>query len=171
MQKVIFRTVWQIVMISVTASMLGFLTNQIRTDRIPLVANWSPEARLATESGESLVISLEEARALCLDKGAVFLDARSEEDYSRGHVQCAQNIPWQSFEKYMDRIWGVIPEEAVIVTYCDGEHCALSEDLAKELIAMGYKNVKVLLNGWTRWSEAGLPVAEGDDVPSDSGKV
>jgi 3-mercaptopyruvate sulfurtransferase SseA len=48
------------------------------------------------------------------------------------------------------------------VTYCDGETCSLSEDLAKELMAMGYKQVKVLLNGWTRWNEAGLPVEKGD---------
>jgi rhodanese-related sulfurtransferase len=107
---------------------------------------------------ESLVISLEEAKTLCSDKGAVFLDARSPEDYAHGHIRCAQNIPWQSFDEYLDRVFNMIPDDAWIVTYCDCETCSLSEDLAKELVSMGYEKVKVLLNGWTRWFEAGFPI-------------
>jgi rhodanese-related sulfurtransferase len=117
--------------------------------------------RLITESGESLVISLEEARALCSDKKALFLDARSPQDYARGHIPCAQNIPWQLFDEYIDHVWGNISEDAWIITYCDGEDCSLSDDLAKELLSIGYEKVKVLLNGWTRWLEAGLPIERG----------
>jgi rhodanese-related sulfurtransferase len=71
------------------------------------------------------------------------------------------NLPWQSFEQYIERVWRELPDDAWIVTYCDGEDCSLSEDLAKELMAMGYEKVKVLLNGWTRWLEAGLPTEVG----------
>jgi 3-mercaptopyruvate sulfurtransferase SseA len=56
------------------------------------------------------------------------------------------------------RIWDKIPDHAWIVTYCDGETCSLSEDLARELVSMGYEKVRVLSNGWTRWREAGLPI-------------
>jgi len=148
----------QSVIIILIASTLGFLVNQLRSDGLSLIGDWSPEARLTASSGESMVISLEEAREMCSDKEAVFLDARSPEDYARGHIRCAQNIPWQSFDEYMDRVFEMIPDNAWIVTYCDGEQCSLSEDLAKELLSMGYQKVKVLLNGWTRWLEAGLHV-------------
>jgi rhodanese-related sulfurtransferase len=117
-----------------------------------------------------MVVSLDEARNLCLDKKAIFLDARSPEDYAQGHIRCAQNIPWQSFDEYIGRVFETIPDNAWIVTYCDGEHCSLSEDLAKELVAMGYEKVNVLLNGWTRWMEAGLPVEEENDGHSDGRK-
>jgi rhodanese-related sulfurtransferase len=161
----IMRKTWQAVrqaaVIIVLAAIAGLFANQARSNRLPLVANWSAEARLASDSGENLVISLEEAKALCSDKGAVFLDARSEADYARGHIRCAQNIPWQSFNQYFDRIWDKIPDQTWIVTYCDGEHCSLSEDLARELVSMGYEKVRVLLNGWTRWREAGLPINIG----------
>jgi len=167
----IWRAVWQSGVMVVLAIFIGLLVNESRSDGLTLVADWSPEVRLTTGAGDSMIVSLEEAERLCLEKNAVFLDARLPADFSRGHIQCAKNVPWQGFETYMDRVWGVIPEEAWIVTYCDGEHCALSEDLAKELIAMGYKNVKVLLNGWTRWMEAGLPVDKGDEGPSNSGKA
>lgn len=158
-------------MISVTAFMLGFLTNQIRSDRIPLVADWAPEARLSAGLGESMVISLEEARALCSNKRAVFIDARPLALYDQGHIRCALNIPWQSFDEYIDRLPDRIQDDVWIVTYCDGEHCSLSEDLAKELIFMGYEKVMVLLNGWTRWVEAGLPVEKGHKEHLDGRKV
>jgi rhodanese-related sulfurtransferase len=152
-----WRAVWQSGAIVVLACVIGVLANESRSDKLALVTDWPPEARSTTDAGNSMAISLDEARRLCLNEGAVFLDARSPEDYARGHIRCAQNIPWQSFDAYMDRVWGVISEDACIVTYCDGVHCSLSEDLAKELIAMGYQKVKILSNGYTRWVEAGFP--------------
>lgn len=157
------QAIGQSAVIIILAAMVGLLTNQPRADRLPVVADRSPEARLASESGESLVISLEEAKALCSDKEAVFLDARSEEEYGRGHIRCAQNIPWQAFERHIDRVFSLIPDDVWIVTYCDGETCPMGEDLALELVFMGYKNVKVLLNGWTRWKEAGFPTEGGQN--------
>jgi len=152
-----WRAAWQSGVILVLAVALGLLLNPLRSEPLPMVADWSPEESLKTASGESLIVSLEEARSLCREKGAVFLDARSPEEYGRGHIRCAQNVPWKSFDAYIDRVWGRFPDDAWIVTYCDGEQCSLSEDLAQELIAMGYRNVRVLLHGWTRWLKAGLP--------------
>jgi rhodanese-related sulfurtransferase len=153
------RAARQSAMILVLATAVGLMVNHLRGDTLQLVADWSPEARIVTDSGESLIVSLEEARTLCMEGDALFLDARAPEDYARGHIQCAQNIPWQSFESYIELIWDTIPDDAWVVTYCDGEHCTFGEDLARELRAMGYNKAKVLINGWTRWLEAGLPVA------------
>ena len=151
----------QSVIIILIASTLGFLVNQLRSDGLSILGGWSPEARLTANSGESMVVSLEEAKALCSDKETLFLDARSPDDYARGHIQCALNVPWQVFDEYFERVLDKIPDNAWIVTYCDGEQCSLSEDLAKELISMGYEKVRVLINGWTRWQEAGLPTERG----------
>ena len=164
-----WRAIWQSGLIVILALVAGLLMNQARSDKLVLVADWASEARLTTREGESMGISIEEAKRLCLDREAVFLDARSPEDYARGHIRCAQNMPWQSFDQYFERLMA-IPEHAWIVTYCDGEACSLSEDLAKELVSMGYEKAKVLLNGWTRWVEAGLPVEKGHEGRSDGRK-
>ena len=161
LKKKIPLIILQSAIIIISAAALGFLVNQLRADGLSLIEDWSPEARVTTNSGGSMVVSLEEAREMCSNKGALFLDARSEDDYIRGHIRCAQNIPWQSFNKYVDRVFEMITDDAWIVTYCDGETCSLSEDLARELVAMGYQKVKVLLNGWTKWQEAGLPTERG----------
>ena len=166
----IFSMLRQVTVIILLSFALGLLINQAQSNTLPLVADWTPEARLTTDTGNYMVVSLDEAKNLYLDKKAMFLDARSPEDYARGHIQCAQNIPWQFFDDYIDHLWGKISEDAWIVTYCDGEQCSLSEDLAKALLSMGYEKVKVLPNGWTRWREAGLPVEKGHKVHSNGRK-
>ena len=51
-----------------------------------------------------------------------------------------------------------------IITYCDGENCELSHNLAKFLLDMGFTNVRILVNGWSKWQNADLPVEkEGSD--------
>lgn len=152
-----WRAIRQSGVILILASVTGLLVNQVRPNTFPLIADWAPEARLVTDSGEKVVISVEEAKKGCLNNKTIFLDARSPELFAQGHIRCAQNIPWQSFDEYIDRVFDTIPDDALIITYCDGEHCSLSEDMAKELIAMGYRKVRVLVNGWTRWREAGFP--------------
>jgi 3-mercaptopyruvate sulfurtransferase SseA len=46
-----------------------------------------------------------------------------------------------------------------VITYCDGERCTLSRDLAEALRVEGVENVRELRNGWTLWQEHGLPTA------------
>jgi rhodanese-related sulfurtransferase len=48
-----------------------------------------------------------------------------------------------------------------IITYCDGETCELSHDLALFLRDAGFTDSRVLVNGWTVWQQAGLPVGIG----------
>jgi rhodanese-related sulfurtransferase len=100
----------------------------------------------------------------------LFLDARSPDLYREGHIQGARNLPWESFDDFFDPVMKDVPRDAFIVAYCDGEGCSLSEEVAKDLLSIGYENVRVLFNGWTRWTEAGLPVEKGDGGHSDGRK-
>ncbi|RJQ39340.1 MAG: rhodanese-like domain-containing protein [Nitrospiraceae bacterium] len=154
-------TFWQGVVIFLISAALGLLVNTFRDEGILVVADWSQDVRPTVVSGKSMVISLGEAERLCMNKQAISIDARSPELYAQGHIRYALNLPFQEFDKYIDRVRDKIPYDAWIVVYCDGEQCSLSEDLAKQLVSMGYKKVKILLNGWTRWLEAGLPIDSG----------
>ncbi len=55
------RGAWQATGIMLVAVVAGLLLNQIRSQGIPMVADWSPEARLTLESGENIATSLEKA--------------------------------------------------------------------------------------------------------------
>ncbi|MBN1102227.1 MAG: rhodanese-like domain-containing protein [Deltaproteobacteria bacterium] len=164
--RVWVRALWQGVSILLIALCCGAAINLFRSNRMALFADWSPEARLTTDQGESMAVTLEEARRLCASQKAVFVDARSDQDYRQGHILCARNLPLKDMDKHLDVVLAGVSLEETIVVYCDGEDCMLSEDLAKELYFRGYDNVKVLVNGWTRWLDAGLPTGQHEDGSS-----
>ena len=95
------------------------------------------------------------------NKAAVFMDARSKQEYDAGHIQGAISIPWHGVEHRFMEVADRIPSDRLIITYCEGETCALIKDLALFLKEMGYEKVHVLVNGWSLWKGAGLPVETG----------
>lgn len=163
-----YKTLWQIPAIAVLAAAFGMVVNSARTDGIPLIGDWSVEARMTTVTGERLDISLPEAEKLYRDRQAVFLDARPANDYLRGHIRGARNLPWQEVDQFFVEVAENLEPETPIITYCDGETCSLSHDLAVFLADMGFINVRVLVNGWTLWQAAGLPV-ETQEIQAEKG--
>ncbi len=156
------RALWQAVLFGFAALALALSVNHFRPDGIPLVADWSPQARLKAATGESMVIPLEQAVEFYESKEAVFLDARPIHQFEEGRIPGALPVPWQNVDDHIGLFFEqVVDPEAIIITYCDGEACSLSEDLAVMLRDMGYANVKVLINGWSVWVEAGYPVEKG----------
>jgi rhodanese-related sulfurtransferase len=161
-KEILLRALRQSILILIVASAAGLLVNAMRPSALPVVADWSWEARFKSANGEGMVITLEEARKLCASQQAVFVDARSPEAYRDGHIICARNLPIEDVDKYMDKVLAGVSLEETIIVYCDGEDCSSSEDLAQELYFRGYDNAKVLVNGWARWLEAGLPTEQGE---------
>lgn len=155
------KAIWQAGSILLMAVVLALGVNQLRPGRLPLVADWSTEARLQLSDGETLAVSPEEAEALFFSQTAVILDARSPDLFAEGHIQGALNLPPEELEKGLDTFLAEIPPESMIITYCDGETCNLSKELALALLERGYRNARVLVNGWTVWQERGLPTEIG----------
>ncbi|MBW1956749.1 MAG: rhodanese-like domain-containing protein [Deltaproteobacteria bacterium] len=151
---------WQVPALLFLAALIAVGVNHWRSDGIPLVGNWSVKAQFSDAVGQSLVVGLEEARKLHETQKAIFVDARSESLYREGHIQGALNIPWQEVDRYFVEVMERLDPEKTIITYCDGETCELSHELALFLQEMGFQSVRVLVNGWTVWKEAGLPVGK-----------
>ena len=162
------KLVLQVGFIMLLAVMTGLGVNQVRSDPLPLIGDWSTEARLQTPSGQNMTISLDEATRLFHSGQAIFLDARSSAHYEEGHIASALCLPWQEFDIFFDQVFPNLLPGVTIITYCDGETCDLSKHLAEELYNMGYENVRVLVNGWSVWLDAGLPVEEGPGVISSA---
>ncbi|MEJ5347771.1 MAG: rhodanese-like domain-containing protein [Desulfosoma sp.] len=138
------------------ALVLAFVVNSFRSDSLPWLGDRVQPSADVQMGG--LEISLEEAQLLYFTEQAVFLDARHPEAYQSGHIEKALNLPWMFFEEWTSRVLANIPKETPIITYCD-EGCNLSRQLAAALMAQGYTQVRVLVNGWTEWLKNGLPVA------------
>jgi len=158
MQRRAFKkALWQIPALLALAGGIAVAVNHWRSDGIPLVGDWSMEARFSDAEETSPFIGLDRARRLYEDRKAIFVDARPESLYREGHIRGAFNIPLQDKDRYFVEVMEKLDREKVLITYCDGASCELSHGLAEFLLQMGFENVRILVNGWTLWREAGLP--------------
>jgi len=159
-----FQVAWQACAMFALSILLGFAINQLRSDRLPLAGDWSIKAKLIMANGDRLEISFEEAEKLFMDKSALFIDARSMDDYANGHILGARSLPWHDVDQRFIEVTEDISPDTLIITYCDGATCELSCDLALFLLDMGFNNVRVLPNGWGVWTKGHLPVEKGNAV-------
>lgn len=144
---------------------LALAFNASRPDRLPLVHDPASAAQVAAQRGE---ISLADAAILFRSGQAVFVDAREAEEYALGHIEGATSLDPISFGQNFPALRERLEGAATVVTYCDGEFCELSHELAEQLRGMGLQDVRVLKNGWTLWREQGLPTAVGDQTEPPS---
>lgn len=153
------KSFFQLTIIVLAASAAGIISNYLRAVPLPLVGDWTMEARLKSASGKQMLISLADAKKLHeSESGAVFIDARPLEEYNKGHIRGARSLPWLQAEQLVMDVISTMSNDAPVITYCDGEACKLSKDLALFLENLGFTNVRVLVNGWSVWRDAGLPV-------------
>jgi rhodanese-related sulfurtransferase len=148
-----------LLLISVIAALA---VNAIRPDGIALIPEPQAEHTVVLESGERIDIPLETARQAWAAGEVQFLDARPASQYAEGHIEGAISLPWLSFDQHADRVLPVLREDQTLIAYCDGVNCSLSKDLAKVLIDFGFPEVRVLVDGWSVWKEAGLPTESGE---------
>lgn len=102
-------------------------------------------------------ISREDAEKLWKSGKAVFIDVRSNEQFSYGHIKGAMSIPGsQLLGRFAE-----VPPQKTIITYCACSAEQSAGRAASSLIAHGVKNVFALKGGWNDWKSAGLPTAVG----------
>jgi len=102
-------------------------------------------------------ISQEEAVKLHTANRAVFIDVRSNEQFSLGHIKGAISIPGsQLIGRFKE-----VPPGKTIIAYCACSAEQSSGRAVNELVAHNVKNVFALKGGWTEWKAAGRPIAAG----------
>lgn len=135
----------------------------LRDDPLPVFAA-GPRPGEAASGGSEL--SLGEAERLFAGGAAVFFDARPAREFARGRIRGARSLPWAEAVDRLGPATADLDLQTPIVTYCDGEACELSHHLARLLSEAGFANVRVLVNGWGIWRQAGLPVESGQEDPA-----
>lgn len=102
-------------------------------------------------------ISQDDAFKLYREGKATFIDVRSNEQFSFGHIKGAVSIPRSQI---LGRFSEVLPGKTII-TYCACGAEEASGVAAANLMSHGVKNVFALKGGWTEWKSAGRPIAAG----------
>lgn len=98
--------------------------------------------------------------------GFVVVDARSAENFGRGHVPGAISLPHRQMN---EASVGILPKDKLIVVYCDGTGCNASTKAAAKLTALGF-TVKEMIGGIDWWRRDGYRVvttAPDESLPSE----
>jgi rhodanese-related sulfurtransferase len=129
------------------------------TGRWPTAATSAETAyRMLAQEGDPAFVALEEVIDIQAKGSAHFLDARTNEEFKAGHIPGARNLPYYELDKYREKALAGLTAEAPIIIYCEGIGCELSFFLGRDLVAGGFKNVRIFYGGYPEWSSAGLPV-------------
>jgi rhodanese-related sulfurtransferase len=102
-------------------------------------------------------ISQEDAFKLYQEGKATFVDVRSNEQFSYGHIKGAMSIPRSQI---LGRFNEVLPGKTVVM-YCACGAEEASGAATATLMSHGVKNVFALKGGWKEWKSAGRPFAAG----------
>lgn len=99
------------------------------------------------------LVRVPEMRQMVEDGTHLVLDARSMEDYDRGHLPGAMPLPLADFENAFPGIAPMLSPDDPLVVYCSGPRCDDALLLGQRLEEAGFRNVSVFLDGWQGWSE------------------
>jgi ArsR family transcriptional regulator len=99
-------------------------------------------------------VSRDELMTRMRDGLVTVLDVRPADEFAKGHLPGAVNIPLGELE---ERLAQLDPEQE-IVAYCRGPWCVLSFEAVAALRARGFK-VRRLQDGLPEWKASGLPLA------------
>ena len=125
------------------------LTNLFSASRVYIVASNFSRCVMKPISRDELKQAIERDEV-------IVIDARAPEKFRKSHLPRAINIPAGRAAELAPQ---KLPDKnAAIVTYCVNFTWKLSDQLARELRALGYRNVRNYEEGRQDWMQAGLPL-------------
>ena len=149
-------TLLQLLLLSQLAAFLAVLN--FAREKEPL-SNFETQIHLKKVGSAFENLPLEAALEMQKDNSVVFVDARENSLYLQEHVPKAISLPPKSQVDHSTR--QLLERASQIVVYCAGKNCGASEIVAKELRALGLKNILILQDGWRGWQKQGYPVELG----------
>ncbi len=159
------KTIKEICSILILATITAFAVNQFSPVGLPLMGQWDesegvvradPKAAAAWIGRE---IEAVEVAKQYYDRGeVVFIDARSADDYSKGHVTGAISLPVGEFDEHINAFLDQYSPQQAMIIYCTGRSCQDSHHVAEMMMDFGYEKVSVMIDGFPGWEAKGYPV-------------
>lgn len=154
------RTLYEVALVVLITIVLSAAAYVIHPQALPL---WTTDSEAISDKSNDIAyspINLAEAIAHFNQKSALFIDARPKSTFTEGHIRGAIHLDPNEFELWSEALIDKYPPGQSIITYCEGEACSLSTDLAEKLTWLGFKNVFYLEDGWGHWQRQQLPISQ-----------
>jgi len=113
--------------------------------------------------GEPLSVSTDFINKVLADKAdVVLIDARPDRTFEKGSIPGAINIPDNKFDA------AKLPADKAkqLIFFCGGLICDLSDKSAHKAIKLGYKNVRIYVDGYPGWAAANKSAAAPAAAPA-----
>jgi rhodanese-related sulfurtransferase len=147
------------------ALIAAFTVNHLSTKGIALVGDWDTgKGVISAKPRDDVVVrereirDVQDVKKLYDGGGALFLDARSVEAFTAGHISGATSLPVEEAGAMLEVFSKKYPADTHLVTYCSGRECDESHRLAELLTDFGYTRVQVFVDGFPAWKGRGYPV-------------
>ncbi len=118
----------------------------------------SPNASAPADGTLGFEITIAQGFSL-FELGVPFLDARSAEDFEKGHVAGATHVTAEEYPARAGEFTKFFPGPVVI--YCGGGQCDASHNLAKLMQQAQFTVLHVMTEGYPGWEKAGHPIEKG----------
>ncbi len=160
----------QFLILLALSAVLALGVNLLSPNAIPLIGEYrsvssggGPVVPPTAEPGDPPFIDINRARLEFDMSTAIFLDARSYEEFECGTIPGSINIPFEympdgDLTQYLDSAFAGAPFDQTIVIYCSGEECDLSLHMGRFLQTSGYTNSMIFFGGSREWETAGFDV-------------
>ena len=103
------------------------------------------------------IITLSQLNRFAHERRGILFDARTDEDYKKGHIKGALNIFGLEPEHHVERFI-TLPRDTIVIIYCNNPDCHLGVILADFLKVMGFNNLYLYDEGWDGWVQAKMPI-------------
>jgi rhodanese-related sulfurtransferase len=98
----------------------------------------------------SELVTVDQARSW--GDGAIWVDARSDQEFARDHVPGAFSLNEDRWNELLPQFLTMWSPEKRVVVYCSSQSCNASREVARRLRDEAQlKNVFVLQGGWEEW--------------------
>ncbi len=147
-------------LIALLAVGVGLAVNSQLLWRVFSGQTLNPVSTTVDRSAEMILplpVELDEVRAL-QGSTTLLIDARSRTAFFEGHLPGARSLPKGEEVAGVAALQAEVPLSTPLIVYCSGYDCNDSFVLAEELMAAGYRQVRVFEGGFPEWRDAGLPV-------------
>jgi len=143
---------WEVCGIVLAACLLGGAYRLIQPEGFLSYPAAVTEVQDAHLAGFLTKVSAKEAARL-LATNITVVDARPAADFVSGHLDGARNIPPNSLEAHCEMVLADVSREDPILIYCSSNGCHYSQDVARKLRSLGYRNITLFPDGWLGWQQ------------------
>ena len=124
---------------------------------LPAYLETQREQRLQKEFQGVKTLNLAQAYEIFQKGQALFVDARSAEEYAEMHIPGAVNLTRERLDQEGVRAVAGIPADREMVVYCGMMSCNAALKVAEKLQSLGLPGCRSFMGGFRAWDEAGYP--------------